>query len=268
MAEPIAVLAPNPSALTGAGTNTYLLGDGGSLLCIDPGPDEPSHLDAILAAAAAAGGRVTAILLSHSHPDHRPLAAALARRTGAAVRCLDPGRGDDGAVPIADGARVHAGTLTLEAVHTPGHAADHLCFFDADSGALYSGDHILSGMTTVVAPPDGDMSDYMASLERVRRLRPRVIHPGHGPRVDDALALIDEYLVHRREREAQVVRAVRERGGGVAPIDVVPDIYGAYPRELWPFAAMSVQAHLDKLVREGRARRGGTDQAPTYDVGG
>ena len=263
--EPLAVLAPNPSALTGVGTNTYLLGDGGELLCIDPGPVEPAHLDAILAAAQP-HGRVTTVLLSHSHPDHRPLAAELARRTGASVRCLDPGGGDDGAVPLRDGERVHAGALSVEAVHTPGHAADHLCFFDADSGALYSGDHILGGMTTVVAPPDGDMTDYMESLERVRRLRPRVIHPGHGPRVDDAMALIDEYLVHRRDRESQVLRAVRERGGAVAPVDVVPEIYAAYPRELWPFAAMSVQAHLDKLVHEGRARRAGGDGAPRYSV--
>ena len=265
MTEPVGVLAPNPSALTGKGTNTYLVGDAGELVCIDPGPDDAAHLEAILAAAAP-HGRITTILLSHSHPDHRPLAAGLARRTQAPIRCLDPARGDDGALALRDGDRVRAGELTLEAVHTPGHAADHLCFFDADSATLYSGDHILSGMTTVVAPPDGDMSDYMASLERVRRLRPRVIHPGHGPRVDNALALIDEYVAHRLDREAQVERAVRERGGAVAPIDVVPDIYAAYPRELWPFAAMSVRAHLDKLVREGRARRGGDDGAPTYTI--
>jgi glyoxylase-like metal-dependent hydrolase (beta-lactamase superfamily II) len=206
------------------------------------------------------------VLLSHSHPDHRPLAAALSQRTGAPIRCLDPGRGDDGARPLRDGDRVRAGQLSLEAVHTPGHAADHLCFFDADSAVLYSGDHILGGMTTVVAPPDGDMSDYMRSLERVRRLRPRVIHPGHGPRVDDALALIDEYIAHRVDRESQVVRAVRDRGGAVAPIEVVPEIYAAYARELWPFAAMSVQAHLDKLVREGRARRAGGADTPRYTI--
>jgi glyoxylase-like metal-dependent hydrolase (beta-lactamase superfamily II) len=122
-------------------------------------------------------------------------------------------------------------------------------------------------MTTVVAPPDGDMTDYMESLARVRRLRPRTIHPGHGPRVDDAIALIDEYVAHRLDREGQVERAVRERGGDVAPIDVVPEIYASYPRELWPFAAMSVQAHLDKLVRDGRARRGGGTDAPTYTIG-
>ena len=265
MTEPLVVLAPNPSALTGPGTNTYLLGDAGELLCIDPGPDDASHLEAILAAAAP-HGRVTTVLLSHSHPDHRPLAAALARRTGAVIRCLDPGRADDGARPLADGERVRAGELSVEAVATPGHAADHLCFFDADQRVLYSGDHILGGMTTVVAPPDGDMADYMASLDRVRRLRPAVIHPGHGPRVDDAAALIDEYLAHRREREAQVERAVRDRGGLVAPLDVVPEIYASYPQTLWPFAAMSVRAHLDKLVSEARAVRAGEGEASRYSV--
>lgn len=265
MSDPVTIIAPNPSPLTGRGTNTYLVGDGGELVCIDPGPEDDSHLAAILAAAAPRG-RITTVVLSHSHPDHRPLAAALAQRVNAPILCLDPARGDDGAQLLRDGDRVRAGELTLEAVHTPGHAADHLCFFDADSSALYSGDHILSGMTTVVAPPDGDMSDYMDSLARVRKLRPRVIHPGHGPRVDDALALIDEYVAHRLDREAQVERAVRERGGAVASIDVVPEIYAAYPQELWPFAAMSVQAHLDKLVREGRARRVDGGGAPAYSI--
>lgn len=253
MSRPTVLLAPNPSVLTGAGTNTYLCGDGDDLVCIDPGPDDRGHLEAILGSVGSR--RLATILLSHSHPDHRPLAAALAARTGAEVRALDPERGDDGARPLGDGERVTVGAMTLEAVATPGHAADHLCFLDPDTRALYSGDHILGGMTTVVAPPDGDMTAYMASLERVRELRPSVIHPGHGPRVDDASALIDEYLAHRREREAQVAAAARERDGAVAPMELVPVIYAAYPESLWPFAAMSVQAHLDKLVREGRARR-------------
>ncbi|HET9051951.1 MAG TPA: MBL fold metallo-hydrolase [Candidatus Dormibacteraeota bacterium] len=264
MTEPAVILAPNPSMLTGPGTNTYLTGGGGSLLCVDPGPDDRAHLEAILRAADDRRSRITTIVLSHSHPDHRPLARGLAARCGATVRCLDPGRGDDGALAMVDGERVSAGDATLEAVATPGHAADHLCFLDLDTRALYSGDHILSGMTAVVAPPDGDMTDYVRSLERVRRLRPSVIHPGHGPRVDDADALIAEYLSHRRDREAQVERALREREGFVSPIDVVPEIYAGHPQALWPFAAMSVQAHLDKLVREGRAERSGSAAAPVY----
>jgi len=265
VSQPVVVLAPNPSLLTGAGTNTYLAGEGNALICIDPGPDDGSHLEAILAASEGPR-RIATILLSHSHLDHRPLARALAERTGASIRCLEPGRADDGALPLGDGERVQCGELTLEAIATPGHAADHLCFFDADTRALYSGDHILGGMTSVIAPPDGDMVAYLRSLERVRRLRPAVIHPGHGPRVDDAAALIDEYLHHRREREAQVIHALRERGGTVAPIDIVPDIYRDYPEGLWPFAAMSVQAHLDKLVAERRARRLDTGDSPRYSL--
>lgn len=260
------ILAPNPSPLTGHGTNTYVCGHGAELLCIDPGPDDGTHLEAILAAAEARGGRITCIVVSHSHPDHRPLARVLAERTGAPIRCFDPGRSADGALPLRDGERVSAGGVTLEAVFTPGHAGDHLCFFDAAARVLYSGDHILGGMTSVVAPPDGDMTAYMESLERVRRLRPRVILPGHGPRVDDAAAVIDEYIAHRRGREAEVLAALRSRGGAdVAAGDLVADIYAEYPHELWPFAAMSVEAHLDKLARQGMVmRRSGDGEAPRY----
>lgn len=265
MTEPVVLLAPNPSLLTGAGTNTYLVGDGDALLCIDPGPANNVHLEAIVAAAATRG-RIATILLSHSHADHRPLARSLALRCDAPIRCLDPSRDNDGAQSLADRERVRAGELALEAVHTPGHAADHLCFFDHDSRALYSGDHILGGMTTVVAPPDGDMTAYMESLERVRRLRPAVIHPGHGPRVDDAAALIDEYLVHRREREGQVLATLRERGPEAAPSDLVPEIYAGYPQALWPFAARSVEAHLDKLAREHMVLRVETSGGPRYTL--
>jgi glyoxylase-like metal-dependent hydrolase (beta-lactamase superfamily II) len=264
--EPVLILAPNPSIYTGQGTNTYLVGDGTALLCIDPGPEDAAHLEAVLTAAAARGGRIDRILLSHSHPDHRPLARELAARTGATVHAREPERGDDGAMPLADGERVRAGEMALEVIATPGHAADHLCFFEPDTGVLYSGDHILGGMTSVVSPPDGDMTAYMASLERVRALRPRVIHPGHGPRVDDAMALIDEYLTHRRAREAEVERAVRERGGLVAPLEVVPEIYAAYPVALHPAASRSVEAHLDKLAAEGRATRVVVEGEPRYRI--
>ena len=263
--SPAVVLAPNPSPLTGRGTNTYLCADGGAALCIDPGPDDERHLAAILAAAEPLG-RIGTVLLSHSHPDHRPLARALALRTGAVIRCKEPGRAEDGALPLDDGERVRARDIVLEAVATPGHAADHLCFWDPDTRTLFSGDHILQGMTTVIAPPDGDMGEYMASLERVKQLRPHTILPGHGARVDDAAALIDEYLVHRREREAQVIAAAKEYGAPVAPISLVPAIYAQYPKELWPYAAMSVQAHLDKLVKEGRALRVAGTDGPLYRV--
>jgi len=258
------VLAPNPSLLTGPGTNTYLVGDGGDLACIDPGPDEPEHLRSIEEAARALRGSIRTVLLTHSHPDHRPLAGRLATQTGARLLALDPG--DDGAEPIRDGDTVRAGATTLRAVHTPGHAGDHLCYFDANAGELFTGDHILSGMTTVISPPDGDMSDYMESLRRVLALRPAVIHPGHGRTIDDGVATIEQYIAHRLEREAQVAEAVRRRGVPTAPIDVVPEIYAAYPEALHAFAARSVQAHLDKLVRDGRAVRVEDGDPPRYVV--
>jgi len=263
--EPLLVLAPNPSIYTGRGTNTYLVG-GDQLLCVDPGPDLDAHLTAILDAVAERGGRVATILLTHSHPDHRPLAKRLSAATGAPVRALDVALGDDGATLLEDGEAVPAGSAALRAVHTPGHARDHLCFLDEATGHLYTGDHVLGGMTTVISPPDGDMTDYMASLERIRELRPTVIHPGHGPRIDDAAAVIDDYIAHRLDREAQVERAARDRGVPVAPADLVPEIYAGYPEALWEAAARSVQAHLDKLVREGRARRLGSADQPRYGV--
>jgi len=259
------VLAPNPSLLTGPGTNTYLVGDGDDLACIDPGPDEPEHLRNIESAVRAQHGRVRTVLLTHSHPDHRPLARRLAEQTGARLLALDPG--DDGAQPIRDGDTVQAGSTMLRAVHTPGHASDHLCYFDAQSAELFAGDHVLSGMTTVISPPDGDMSDYMESLQRVLALRPAVIHPGHGRTIDDGVAAIERYIAHRLEREAQVAEAVRRRGVPTAPIDVVPEIYAAYPEALHAFAARSVQAHLDKLVRDGRATRVEEGDPPRYLVG-
>jgi glyoxylase-like metal-dependent hydrolase (beta-lactamase superfamily II) len=179
---------------------------------------------------------------------------------------MEPERADDGALPLADGERVRTGDVALEVIATPGHAADHLCFFEPDGRVLYSGDHILGGMTSVVSPPDGDMAAYMASLDRVRALRPRVIHPGHGPRIDDAMAVVEEYLAHRRSREAEVEHAVRERGGLVAPVEVVPKIYAAYPEALHAAAARSVEAHLDKLAAEGRAVRVVVDGSPRYRI--
>jgi glyoxylase-like metal-dependent hydrolase (beta-lactamase superfamily II) len=258
------VLAPNPSMMTGPGTNTYLVGDGDALACIDPGPEDDRHLAAIEDAVRAVHGHISTVLLTHSHPDHRPLAKRLAERSGASMLAHDPD--GDGAQRLRDNEVVQVGGVALRAVHTPGHASDHLCFHDAEAGELFSGDHLLSGMTTVINPPDGDMSDYMDSLQRVLALRPRLIHPGHGGTIENGVAAIEEYIAHRLEREAQVEDAVRRRGEATAPIDVVPQIYAAYPRELHVWAARSVQAHLDKLVRDGRARRAGDGDPPRYTV--
>jgi glyoxylase-like metal-dependent hydrolase (beta-lactamase superfamily II) len=261
------VLAPNPSVFTGRGTNTYLVGGERTVICVDPGPDDDAHLEAILAAAAARAARIETIVLTHSHPDHRPLAARLAASTGATVRCYDPSAGDEHAEVMDDGDVVHAAGVALIAVHTPGHTCDHLCFHDAASRALYSGDHILSGSTTVIHPGEGDMSAYMDSLRRVRDLNPTTVYPGHGERVDDAASLIEEYIAHRVEREAQVLDAARHRGDAFVPMDLVPELYTGYPIEVYPLAAWTVQAHLDKLVGErsvDRVADGAAAGAPRY----
>jgi glyoxylase-like metal-dependent hydrolase (beta-lactamase superfamily II) len=250
--------------MTGPGTNTYLVGESGELACIDPGPEDDRHLAAIEDAVRSAGGRISTVLLTHSHIDHRPLARRLADRADAPIMAWDPG--PEGARELRDGDEVQAGGVTLRAVHTPGHASDHLCFHDAAAGELFAGDHILSGMTTVINPPDGDMSEYMDSLQRVLALRPRLIHPGHGCTIENGVEAIEEYIAHRLEREAQVEDAVRRRGEATAPIDVVPQIYAAYPQALHAWAARSVQAHLDKLVRDGRARRVSDGDSPRYVV--
>ncbi len=164
---------------------------------------------------------------------------------------------------MVDGDVVQADDVTLLAVHTPGHTGDHLCFFDADSGSLYTGDHILQGTTTVIHPGEGDMSDYMASLQRVRDLQPSTLFPGHGERVDDAMSLIDEYIAHRLEREAQVLDAARSRAS-FTPMDLVPVLYAGYPVEVHKLAAWTVQAHLDKLVRDGRVERNDDAVGPRY----
>jgi glyoxylase-like metal-dependent hydrolase (beta-lactamase superfamily II) len=248
--------------MTGPGTNTYLVGDGEALACIDPGPDDDRHLFAIEDAVREVHGHIATVLLTHSHPDHRPLARRVVERSGAALLAWNPG--DDGAGRLRDGDIVQVGRVALRAVHTPGHAGDHLCYFDAEAGELFTGDHILSGMTTVINPPDGDMTDYMDSLQRVLALRPQVIHPGHGSGIANGVEIIEQYIAHRLEREAQVEDAVRRRGEAVAAIDVVPEIYAAYPQALHAAAARSVQAHLDKLVRDGRARRIGDGDPPRY----
>jgi glyoxylase-like metal-dependent hydrolase (beta-lactamase superfamily II) len=182
------------------------------------------------------------------------------------VHCFDPSAGDEHAQAISDGDVVRVDDLELVAVYTPGHTRDHLCFFDPAARTLYSGDHILNGTTSVVHPGEGDMTDYLESLRRVQALQPLTILPGHGERVDDAGALIDEYIAHRLEREAQVLAAVKGRPA-FTPMDLVPAIYAAYPVDVYPLAAWTVQAHLDKLVRDGRIDRvdsGSESDPPRY----
>ncbi len=242
---PVRVLAPNPGPFTLEGTNTWIVGRTPSLV-IDPGPDDAGHLREV----ASSAGPIAAILLTHQHPDHAPGAAGLARLTGAPVRSFGAPSAER---PIRDGEVFVGGDVRLEAIHTPGHTSDHVAFRDAAASILFTGDAVLGRGTSVIDPPDGDLTDYLASLHRMLDLAPAVICPGHGPTVWHAEAKLLEYIDHRMERERQVLAALQE--GPRSAADMVPGIYSAYPEELYPAAARSLLAHLLKLERERRAFR-------------
>jgi glyoxylase-like metal-dependent hydrolase (beta-lactamase superfamily II) len=245
------IVASNPGMMTGPGTNTYLVGID-EIAVIDPGPDDAAHLDAI---AGCGGDRIRWILLTHTHEDHSPGAAGLKKRTGAEILAFGPGEGRgkvrlDGT--LGDGAVIEATEFHLTALHTPGHASNHLCYLLNEERTLFTGDHIMQGSTVVISPPDGDMATYLDSLERLKTIRPRLkaIAPGHGHVIDDPLAVVDATIAHRLAREAQVLDVLRERGPA-AITDLVEQIYADVVPELHPVARRTVWAHLRKLADEG-----------------
>jgi glyoxylase-like metal-dependent hydrolase (beta-lactamase superfamily II) len=246
----LCVLCPNPSPMTLDGTNTWVLLEPGSTdaVVIDPGPLDEGHLQAVVAAVAARGARVAQTILTHGHADHAEGAERFAELTGARTRAV--GRGHD---DLADGDVVTAGGLELRVVATPGHTSDSLSFALPADHALLTGDTVLGRGTTVVAHPDGELTAYLASLERIAHLtgdgEVTAILPGHGPVVPDAAAMVAFYRTHRAERLEQVRQALVD-GAGTAPDvvqAVVERVYADVPREVWPAAAMSVAAQLDYL---------------------
>ena len=256
------VVANNPGPFTYVGTGTYLVGSG-DVAVIDPGPADEAHLSALL--EAVAGRRVTHILVTHSHLDHSPLARPLQAAAGgviygrAAVEHAPLGHqveeGDDAAfrpdVEVEDGQLFDGDGWTLEAIATPGHASNHVAYALHEENALFSGDHVMGWSTTVVTPPDGDMGDYLASLETVRARRFATLWPTHGPPVTDVAPFLDAYRDHRLQREAQVLEQLAAGRSRIK--EMVPELYAAVDRRLWPAAAMSVWAHLLHLVATGRA---------------
>ncbi len=268
------VLAPNASHYTYTGTQTYLVGAGGDVAVIDPGPADTGapghadtngagHVEAILEAVGTA--RIAAILCTHTHRDHSPAAARLKALTGAPIiGCAPLAMDDDGPradaafdpdyAPdrvLADGERLSGDGWTIEAVATPGHTSNHLCYALVESGALFTGDHVMAWSTSVVSPPDGDMSAYMASLQKLyEREQDTRYYPAHGPAVDKPRQLVRGMLGHRRQREAQILRLLGEAPQRVA--DMVPAMYKGLDPRLTGAAGRSVLAHLIDLENQRR----------------
>ena len=261
------VLAPNPSHYTYTGTQTYLIGAGSDIAVIDPGPEDETHVAAIIAAAGSA--RISAILCTHTHRDHSPASLVLKAHTKAPiVGCAPLTIDDDGPRAdaafdpayspdriLADGEAVSGDGWTLEAVATPGHTSNHLCFALRESGALFTGDHVMAWSTSVVSPPDGDMAAYMASLQKLHDRADRVYYPAHGPAVDKPRQLVRGMLGHRRQRERQILRLLEQGPRTIA--EMVPEMYKGLDPRLTGAAGRSVLAHLLDLERQERASRDG-----------
>jgi glyoxylase-like metal-dependent hydrolase (beta-lactamase superfamily II) len=252
------VLAPNPSPMTLDGTNTWIIAEPGSpsVVVIDPGPQDEGHLRRVLAEAVAGDRRVAGILLTHGHLDHSAGAARLAELSGAPVQAADPARrlGADG---FADGDVITAAGCELRVVATPGHSGDSVSLLLPADGALFTGDTVLGRGTTVIAR-DGNLGDYLRSLEQLRELAEaaglRLLLPGHGPMLADPTGILDYYLAHRAERLEQVRSALA--AGARTPAEIVAMIYTDVDRSVWPAAEWSVRAQLDYLTatEDGRAR--------------
>ncbi len=250
--------APNPGVMTGPGTNTYLIAGADGVAVIDPGPDDPQHVERIV---AAAGGAIRWILVTHTHRDHSPASGRLQTATGAQTLGL-PAPPHDGHerdfAPdrvLAHGERLDLGGAVLRVIHTPGHASNHLCYLLEEERLLFSGDHIMQGSTVVISPPDGDMAAYLASLEALLRYDAEFIAPGHGFLMAEPPRVVDRIVSHRLVRESKVIEALRERPGADAE-SLLSRVYDDVPQAMHPVARRSLLAHLIKLRDEGRAAGG------------
>ncbi|MDJ0904491.1 MAG: MBL fold metallo-hydrolase [Woeseiaceae bacterium] len=250
------IVAPNPSMMTGPGTNTYLMGET-AVAVVDPGPAIPEHIENIIEKST---GSINWILATHTHPDHSPGVRQLAAATGAEVLGIPAPEGaqqDKTFAPtriLADGDVLETDEFRLEAVHTPGHASNHLCFRHAELNWLFTGDHVIDGSTVVINPPDGNMKHYIESLRKCRDLDCAALAPGHGEVIEDPVRAIDWIIDHRLEREAKVLAAV-EANPGLTTRELVPHVYTDVAPHLYRLAERSLLAHILKLEADGVAHR-------------
>ena len=252
------ILAGNAGLMTGPGTNTYLLGER-EVAVLDPGPDEARHLDAIL---AAAGSAIRWIVATHSHSDHSPLVSRLAQRTGAQVIGLPPpadGRQDTTFAPQylpRDGEHLSLGECRLTAIHTPGHASNCVCYLWEGERLLFTGDHVLEGVSPVILAPDGDMSAYLHSLGKLEAHDFERIAPGHGGVMERGKEILRSLRSHRLAREDKVLRALSRLGEATLD-ELTPVVYDDVAAQRHPWARLTLEAHLIKLARERRAHEHG-----------
>ena len=258
------LLAPNPSPFTFRGTGVYVLGGGDSVAVIDPGPDLPEHVTALK--TALQGRRVSHILITHTHKDHSPAAQPLKEWSGARtfgfgphVETNDVEEGGDRLfvpdVRVSDGEILTGADFTIECVFTPGHASNHMCYALAQEKALFTGDHVMSWSTTVIAPPDGNMGDYMRSLERVIARDDGILYPTHGSPITPPLPFLRALLMHRRMREGQITSCLARGAADVSAI--VARLYAGLAPSLVKAAELTVLAHLEHMIEDGRVAQDG-----------
>jgi glyoxylase-like metal-dependent hydrolase (beta-lactamase superfamily II) len=268
------VIAKNPSAFTFHGTGTYIIGQG-NVAVVDPGPANEAHVDAIL--AATSGETITHVLVTHTHTDHSPACRILARHTDAPTYGFGPhgsGKAQEGVVveeggdmefapdvEVRDGDIIEGDGWSVECVHTPGHTSNHICFSWREGKALLSGDHVMGWSTSIVSPPDGDMTAYLASLSKLLERDESVYWPTHGPAIRNPKPFVQAFIDHRHAREAQILECIE---AGVTRIqDMVPRMYKDVSTKLYPAAARSVLAHLEHMVGDGRVA---CSQAPAVNT--
>ena len=250
------LVAPNPSVMTGPGTNTYLFGEK-EIAVLDPGPLIDEHIETI---QRIAGAPIRWVLVTHTHEDHSPAAAALASITGAELLGWPAPEGKHQDATFApdrvleDGEEFATGELTLKVVHTPGHASNHVCYLHVGMNMLFTGDHVIDGSTVVINPPDGNMKHYLQSLQRIKDLQCGALAPGHGEVIEDPERAIDWIVDHRLEREAKVAAALAANPG-LTTHELVPHVYKDVDKKLYGWAERSLLAHLLKLEDDGSANR-------------